>query len=103
MDNFPDSAVKTRPKHETKKELKEPEEHKVVLLNDNYTTMDFVVAVIIEVFHKSELEATAIMLDIHKKGRGIAGTYPLDIAQTKTAQVMQMAAEYNFPLKAVVE
>ncbi len=84
-------------------ELQEPGMYKVLLLNDHYTTMDFVVNVIRTVFHKSAAEATKIMLDVHKKGKGLVGVYPLDIARTKVIQVRQMADKAEFPLQCVLE
>jgi len=83
--------------------LKEPEEYRVILLNDNYTTMDFVVEILMVVFHKPEEDAARIMLDVHRKGKGIVGIYPFDIAQTKTAQVHELARQYEFPLKCIIE
>ncbi|MDR3303512.1 MAG: ATP-dependent Clp protease adaptor ClpS [Treponema sp.] len=83
--------------------LKEPEEFRVILLNDHFTTMDFVVSILISVFHKSEEAANHIMLDVHQKGRGVVGQYPWDIAQTKAAQVHLLAREHEFPLRCVVE
>jgi ATP-dependent Clp protease adaptor protein ClpS len=84
-------------------ELKEPSMYKVVLHNDDYTTKEFVVEVLRTVFHKPAVEATKIMMDVHKKGRGVVGVYTWDIAQTKVAQVHQMAKEREFPLKCSVE
>ena len=84
-------------------DLKEPEMYRVVLHNDHYTTMDFVVEVLVKVFHKPVIEATKIMLDVHKKGKGIVGIYPYDIASTKCIQVIQMAEEREFPLKCTIE
>jgi len=83
--------------------LKEPEDYRVILLNDNYTTMDFVVEVLMEIFNKKEEDATRIMLDVHHKGKGIVGTYPWDIAQTKANQVHTLARKHEFPLKCIVE
>lgn len=84
-------------------ELKKPKMYKVVLLNDDYTTMDFVIEVLVVVFHKSVSESTKIMLDVHHKGRGIVGVYTYDIASTKAARVVRMAEERGYPLNAVVE
>ena len=86
-----------------KKKLREPDEFRVILLNDNYTTMDFVVEVLILVFHKGEGDATRIMLDVHTRGKGVVGMYPWDIAQTKANQVHSLARQNEFPLKCVVE
>ncbi len=90
-------------KEKTIVELKKPQMYKVVLLNDDYTSMDFVVEVLVAVFHKSVSESTKIMLDVHHKGRGVVGIYTYDIASTKAARVERMAEERGFPLKAIVE
>lgn len=90
-------------KENTTAKFKKPKMYKVLLLNDDYTTMEFVVEVLIEVFHKSSADATQIMLDVHQKGKGIVGAYTYDIASTKIAQVEQMAAKRDFPLVAVME
>jgi len=90
-------------KEDTKIEFKKPKMYKIILLNDDYSTMEFVVEVLVKVFHKSVADATQIMLDVHQKGKGIVGAYTYDIASTKIAQVEQMAAERDFPLAAVME
>ena len=92
-----DFAVKKESK------LKEPEDFNLVLLNDDYTSMDFVVDVLVLIFHKDENEAKRLMMDIHRNGRGVAGTYTLDIAITKSAQVHSLAEQNNFPLRCVIE
>jgi ATP-dependent Clp protease adaptor protein ClpS len=83
--------------------LREPEDFWVILLNDHYTTMDFVVKILISLFQKSEEEANQIMLDIHRKGQGLVGRYSRDIAMTKAAQVHAEAAKKEFPLRCIVE
>ncbi|MDR1637553.1 MAG: ATP-dependent Clp protease adaptor ClpS [Treponema sp.] len=83
--------------------LKEPEQFRVVLLNDHYTTMEFVIDVLISIFHKNEEDAGRIMLDVHRKGRGTVGMYPFDIAQTKANQVHSAARRQEFPLRCIVE
>jgi len=88
---------------DNEEELGEPEEYRVILLNDNYTTMEFVVSVIMTVFHKGISEATRIMIDVHKKGRGIVGTYSFDIATTKINQVHELARQNEYPLKCTIE
>jgi len=88
---------------ERKEKLKEPEEYRVILLNDDYTTMEFVVAVIVSVFRKSVKEADRIMMDVHRKGRGAVGSYPWDIASTKAEQVHSMARNHEYPLRCIVE
>ena len=71
--------------------------------NDDYTTMEFVVEALIRVFHKSPTEANRIMLQVHMQGRGICGTYPFEIAETKVYQVHSRAKEAGFPLKCTME
>jgi ATP-dependent Clp protease adaptor protein ClpS len=84
-------------------DVKEPDMFRVLLHNDHYTTMEFVVEVLRVVFHKSVLEATKIMFDVHRKGIGVVGTFTLDIAQTKTEQVRTMAEKREFPLRCTFE
>lgn len=87
----------------TKEELKKPKLYKVLFHNDNYTTMEFVVAVLREVFHKSESDATAIMLNVHRNGVGVAGIYTRDIAETKIQLTEKLAREHEFPLRLTME
>ena len=82
---------------------REPNEYMVVLLNDDYTTMDFVVRVLESVFQKSPAEAYRVMMHVHVNGRGIAGIYPYEIAETKVDTVSTMARDEGFPLKATIE
>jgi ATP-dependent Clp protease adaptor protein ClpS len=97
--------IKPRKKRAGKKmkKLKEPEEYRVILLNDNYTTMDFVIQILEHIFHKSPAEANRIMMDVHRQGRGMVGVYPWDIAQTRAAQVHAAAKQHEFPLRCIVE
>jgi len=95
--------TKTREKAEDKEKLKEPDEYRVVLLNDHYTSMDFVIEVLMSIFHKDVQNANRIMLDVHKKGKGIVGQYPWDIAATKVEQVHAAAQASDFPLRCIVE
>ena len=88
---------------EREEKLKEPDEYRVVLLNDDYTSMDFVVSVLISIFQKSQEDATRIMGDVHRKGQGIVGSYPWDIAATKADQVHTMARKHEYPLRCIVE
>jgi ATP-dependent Clp protease adaptor protein ClpS len=92
-------AVKERPKTEKK----EPSLFKVVLLNDDYTTMEFVVQVLESVFQKTPAEAYQIMMHVHVNGRGIAGIYPWELADTKADTVVTLARQAGFPLQAVTE
>ena len=84
-------------------DLQEPNKYKVLLLNDDFSTMDFVIDVLVKVFRKSVDEASVIMINIHNNGKEICGTYSYEIAGTKVAQVKAMAREKGFPLKATME
>jgi len=84
-------------------DLAEPIKYKVLLHNDDYTTMEFVVEILMDIFHKSLLEAEQIMLNIHRVGKAVCGTYTYDIAQTKVYQVKQLAKKSGFPLLATLE
>ncbi|NVJ52325.1 MAG: ATP-dependent Clp protease adapter ClpS [Campylobacteraceae bacterium] len=84
-------------------EVSEPKKYKVILLNDDYSTMDFVIDVLTNIFRKSVDEATQIMLNIHNNGREVCGIYSHEIASTKVAQVKTHAREKGFPLKAIME
>ena len=90
-------------KERIRTEKKEPPLFRVVLLNDDYTTMEFVLEVLESVFQKSPAEAYQIMMHVHVNGRGIAGIYPWEVAETKTDTVESLAREAGFPLKAVTE
>ena len=83
--------------------IKEPPRYRVILLNDDYTTMDFVVRILEDVFHKSPSEATRIMLLVHHTGSGVCGVYTREIAETKVNQVRTRAREAGFPLRAIME
>lgn len=87
----------------SQQKLEEPPMYRVFLMNDHYTTMDFVVKVIRTVFHLSFEEATQIMLDVHKKGRGLVGVFSRDIAATKQRQVEKMARTAEYPLRCEIE
>ena len=99
MANQPDHEVKER----VKPKKDEPTLYKVVLLNDDYTTMEFVVRVLETVFDRSPAEAYRVMMHVHVNGKGIAGVYPWDIAETKVATVTTMARDSGFPLRAAIE
>ncbi|HEX6322340.1 MAG TPA: ATP-dependent Clp protease adapter ClpS [Vicinamibacterales bacterium] len=85
------------------KKAKEPDQHQVVLLNDDYTTMDFVMDVLETIFHKSPAEAYRIMLMVHTQGRGVCGVYTWEVAETKAEAVVALARQAGYPLRAVVE
>jgi ATP-dependent Clp protease adaptor protein ClpS len=84
-------------------DLQEPYQFRVVLLNDDFTTKDFVVAVLMDVFHKNGADALIIMEDVHKKGRGVVGAYSYDIAATRCLQVHEAAHANGYPLRCVME
>ena len=98
-DSKSDSAVKERV--QTKKQ--EPKRYKVILLNDDYTTMEFVVQILEQVFLKTPAEAFRVMMHVHTQGKGLCGLYPHDIAETKIETVHEMAQEHGFPLRADME
>jgi ATP-dependent Clp protease adaptor protein ClpS len=87
----------------TRQETKKPELYKVLLLNDDYTTMDFVVEILESVFHKQPAEAYRIMMAVHIRGKGLCGVYPHEVAETKVATVIDRAKENGFPLLAAME
>ncbi len=83
--------------------VKEPPFFKVVLLNDDFTPMDFVVNLLMRFFNKTQEEATQVMLNVHQKGTGICGIYPREIAETKVMQVNRHARENGHPLRCRME
>lgn len=87
----------------TKIKVKKPKHYKVLMHNDDYTTMEFVVYILMDVFNKKSEEANKIMIDVHQKGKGIAGVYPYDIAVTKVDIAMSAAEEEGFPFKLTIE
>jgi ATP-dependent Clp protease adaptor protein ClpS len=94
-----DGAVKERV--ELKKQ--EPTLYNVILLNDDYTTMEFVMQILETLFQKSPAEAYRIMMHVHRNGRGLAGVYTYEVAETKAEQVASLASEAGYPLRATIE
>ena len=90
-------VVKSKPK------TKKPSMYKVLLLNDDYTPMEFVVHVLERFFNKNRSEAERIMLHVHRRGLGVAGVYTYEIAEAKVNQVHELAKKYEFPLKCNME
>ena len=88
---------KTRPK------TQKPPLYKVILHNDDYTTMQFVVEILESIFHKSPAEAFRIMMQVHRQGHGVCGAYPYEVAETKVAVVHERARKNSFPLRASME
>lgn len=97
--NHPDSDLDVLDQIETQ----EPSLYKVLILNDDYTPMDFVVYVLKTFFKHDDISAEKIMMDVHKQGSGVAGVYTFEIAETKSMQVNQFAKSNKYPLKSVVE
>jgi ATP-dependent Clp protease adaptor protein ClpS len=96
-----DGGIKEQQRSETKQQ--EPTLYNVVLLNDDYTPMMFVVDVLETLFQKSPAEAYRVMMQVHLNGRGIAGVYPWEIAETKADRVAAVARDAGYPLKATIE
>ena len=100
-DNAPQTGVVVRSKPKPKP--KKPAMYKVLMLNDDYTPMEFVVMVLERYFNKSHQEATRIMLHVHQKGVGICGVYTYEVAETKVTQVMDAARQNQHPLQCTLE
>lgn len=96
-----DSNVSILEKQKIK--VRKPKQYKVIMHNDDFTTMEFVIDVLMNIFNKKFEEANKIMIDVHKKGKGIAGIYSYDIAVTKSSMAMALAKEDGFPFKLSVE
>ncbi len=100
---------KSRPKHDrrhdtlVKERVRRPQRYKVVMHNDDYTPMEFVVMILESVFHRTSAEASRIMLTVHTEGMGIAGVYSREIAETKAARTIQLARSEGFPLLVTAE
>jgi ATP-dependent Clp protease adaptor protein ClpS len=94
-------VTERRVKEQTR--TKKPPLYKCILLNDDYTPMEFVVEILKQIFHKAHAEATRIMLHVHQNGMGVAGIYPYEIAETKVRTVEELARESQYPLKCVLE
>ena len=99
----PEGAVEIESGVVLEEELKEPAMYRVILHNDDYTTMDFVVMVLMEIFRKTADEAETIMLEVHEKGTGLCGVYPKEIAEFRVGQVLRRANEAGFPLLCTME
>ena len=95
------SGIETVEREDLK--VRRPKLYKVILLNDDYTTMDFVVSILENIFKKSPAESAQIMLAVHKQGQGLCGVYPREIAETKVQQVHKCARDEGFPLRSTME
>ncbi|MBP1545028.1 MAG: ATP-dependent Clp protease adaptor ClpS [Oscillospiraceae bacterium] len=96
-------ATKDAVKERTDSRIKEPKQYNVIMLNDDFTSMEFVVNVLIDIFHKDQVTAQALMLNVHKKGQAVVGKYPYDIAVTKVGTALARAKEQGFPFRMTVE
>jgi ATP-dependent Clp protease adaptor protein ClpS len=101
--NGSDDDTVTERKTKTKAKTAKPPLYKVLLLNDDYTPMEFVVEVLKMVFHKGHADATRIMLHVHQNGMGVAGVFPFEVAQTKVRTVEELAKQAQYPLKCTME
>ncbi len=96
-------SVKGAAKERTDSRLKEPKQYNVIMINDDFTTMEFVIEILVDVFHKDELTAQALMMNVHKNGQAVVGKYPYDIAVTKVRIALDRAKELGFPFRMNVE
>lgn len=103
MPDFPERADDTEVLSETVSKLEKPKLYKVLLHNDDFTTMDFVVFILSHVFSRSEAEAIRIMLKVHNEGVGVAGIYPYEIATMKADKTANLARAREFPLLCTLE
>ncbi len=97
------TGTQSSPEISAEDEIKEPRRFKVLLHNDDYTTMDFVIYVLKKVFNKTEGEAVQIMMKVHKNGIGVCGVYTKEVAETKVIMVKNLARKEGFPLKCTME
>ncbi len=96
-------AVQGATKEKTGVRLKEPKRYRVIMHNDDFTTMEFVVDVLIDIFHKKPVEAEQLMMDVHRKGSAVVGIYPRDIARSRMAEAMRRARQQGFPFRMTME
>ena len=96
-------ATSGQTKEKTKSRIKEPRQYNVIMLNDDFTTMEFVVSILVDIFHKDPVSAEAIMLGVHKNGQAVVGKYPYDIAVTRVNSALSRARSEGFPFRMTVE
>ena len=99
IDNDHETGVVVKPRKKTKW----PAMYKVLMLNDDYTPMEFVIQVLEQFFSKSAQDATQIMLHVHKRGVGVCGVFTYEVAETKVAQTMVLARQHQHPLQCTIE
>jgi len=103
MPEFPDIEHDGEVLTESETKLEKPKLYKVLLHNDDFTTMEFVIFILVHVFKRSEIEAVSIMLKVHNEGIGIAGVYPFEIAEMKAEKAMNLSRAHEYPLLCTVE
>ena len=96
-------SAKSAVKEHTDSKLKEPKQYNVIMLNDDFTTMEFVVEILTDIFHKDQISAHAIMMNVHKNGQAVVGKYPYDIAATRVDAALSRARAEGFPFRMKVE
>ncbi|WP_026658371.1 ATP-dependent Clp protease adaptor ClpS [Butyrivibrio sp. AC2005] len=96
-------ATQGATKEKTKDLIKEPRQFNVIMYNDDFTTMEFVVEILVDIFHKDEVTAQSIMMNVHKNGQAVVGKYPYDIARTKVDSALSRAKSEGFPFRMSVE
>lgn len=96
-------SVQGETREKTRIKIREPKHYRVIMHNDDFTSMEFVVEILIDIFHKGEEEAVQLMLTVHKSGRAAVGAYPYDIAVTKVQTATARAKEEGFPFRMTVE
>lgn len=96
-------ATNTQLNETTKLNIKRPRKYKVIMYNDDFTPMDFVVDILITIFHKNEEDAFALMMAVHKSTKAVVGTYSYDIAKTKAERSVSLAREQGYPFRVTVE
>ena len=96
-------ATQESVRERTEIDIREPKMYQVIMLNDDFTTMEFVVKILVDIFHKEPLLAETLMMDVHKRGRAVVGKYPYDIAVTKVNEALNRAKEEGFPFRLAIE
>ena len=96
-------GTKSSVKERTDIRVKEPKQYNVIMINDDFTTMEFVVAVLVDIFRKDEVTAQAIMMKVHKSGQAVVGKYPYDIAATRVKTALDRAKLEGFPFRMIIE
>ena len=87
----------------TRIKIKEPRQYQVIMWNDDFTSMEFVVEILIDIFHKDPVNAEILMMKVHKSGSAVVGKYPYDIAMSKVSEALERAKEEGFPFRMTVE